>query len=527
MRLLLSERVEAGLEQKGETIAMRLLRPSLSDCLLILFMLLVFGMSDGWHYLLLDGDTGWHLKTGESILTTKSVPHTDPYSFTKPGQTWFAWEWLADVAFAFSHRVAGLKGVVFFSGSILGVAALTLFRYMLWRCAGVHIAVVLCILIVDSARIHFLARPHIFTLLLIPVCMWVLERDLERPSRRTWILVPIATLWTNLHGGFLFLISSLVIFTLAAVFWSRVDNLPQMWMRRARRLAGLTAACSVATLLNPYGYGLYIHLAAYLQSAWIKNMVEEFQSPQFRSESIYKFEALLFVGLCIVPALLRRGQLGSALLLLGWAHQALASIRHIPIYLFAAGPPIATELTVLWNQWTVKMGGDTRVGALRDIFAGLSGPAKSFSIWGPVFLVGQFILTPSSVWPVDFPEVKFPVDLVSQHSSELSMPKRILSSDSWGGYLIYRFSGKQKVFLDGRSDFYGEALGNDYICLRAACPQWSKLADRYGIDTILIPQAWPLASALRKQPRWRLVGEDKLGIWLTRELPGAWAGGGH
>ena len=44
-----------------------------------------------------DSDTGWHIRTGEMILRNGSLPHTDPFSFTRTGQPWFAWEWLADV----------------------------------------------------------------------------------------------------------------------------------------------------------------------------------------------------------------------------------------------------------------------------------------------------------------------------------------------------------------------------------------------------------------------------------------------
>ena len=219
----------------------------------------------------------------------------------------------------------------------------------------------------------------------------------------------------------------------------------------------------------------------------------------------------------MVPALLRRRQLGSALLLIGWAHQALASVRHIPIYAFAAGAPIATELTALWDRYTIKMSRDSAVGAIRDIFAGLTSSARRTSLWFPVFFLAVFVFTPVDAWPTDFPEIKFPVNLLAKYeSTALSSPKRILSSDTWGGYLIYHFDRKHKVFMDGRSDFYGAALGKDYVCLRAACAEWPALAERHGITSILIPRDWALAEALRKDTRWKLLGEDSVGIWFDR-----------
>jgi hypothetical protein len=92
----------------------------------------------------------------------------------------------------------------------------------------------------------------------------------------------------------------------------------------------------------------------------------------------------------------------------------------------------------------------------------------------------------------------------------------MLSSDAWGGYLIYHFYPEQKVFMDGRSDFYGAKLGNEYVCLRSACPDSSALLDRYDIGSALIPADWPLARMLRHDTGWRLVDEDKMAIWFER-----------
>src|SRR5437588_12205325 len=75
--------------------------PSFSDCffLAILVWLFVAGVS-GWKALLMDGDTGWHIRTGEYILNHGTVPRQDLFSYSKPDAQWFAWEWLSDVVFA-------------------------------------------------------------------------------------------------------------------------------------------------------------------------------------------------------------------------------------------------------------------------------------------------------------------------------------------------------------------------------------------------------------------------------------------
>src|ERR1044071_7952939 len=65
----------------------------------------------GYQKLFRDSDAGWHIRSGEAILETGTLPVSDPYSFTMAGRPWFAWEWGADVLSGWAHRTAGLPGV--------------------------------------------------------------------------------------------------------------------------------------------------------------------------------------------------------------------------------------------------------------------------------------------------------------------------------------------------------------------------------------------------------------------------------
>src|SRR5260370_21340943 len=72
-----------------------LAKPSLADLFFPVFLLAAFGPLRAWQGLLADGDTGWHIRTGDFILETGRVPFRDLFSFSRPGQPWFAWECLA------------------------------------------------------------------------------------------------------------------------------------------------------------------------------------------------------------------------------------------------------------------------------------------------------------------------------------------------------------------------------------------------------------------------------------------------
>src|SRR5260370_42402942 len=85
----------------------RWLVPSLPDVFFGALLLATFAHPQGLGSLLSDADTGWHIRAGELILQTGRVPVTDPFSFSRPQQPWFASEWRADVVFAQPPRRRG------------------------------------------------------------------------------------------------------------------------------------------------------------------------------------------------------------------------------------------------------------------------------------------------------------------------------------------------------------------------------------------------------------------------------------
>ena len=85
------------------------LAPTLPDLFFGLLIVALFGRPYCWQALLGDGDTGWHIRTGEYILA-HGVPARDLFSFSRAGQPWYAWEWLSDAIFAQLHAGGVLKG---------------------------------------------------------------------------------------------------------------------------------------------------------------------------------------------------------------------------------------------------------------------------------------------------------------------------------------------------------------------------------------------------------------------------------
>jgi hypothetical protein len=500
----------------------RALAPSMSDLFFMALVswLFIFGAS-GWKSLLGDGDTGWHIRAGQYILAHHAVPTVDLFSFSRAGAPWFAWEWLTDVMYAGLFQMGGLKAIVLVSGLMIGLFATIVLRYTLWRGANVLVALLTTLLAAGAASMHFLARPHLFTLLLVPVCFWVLEADRRAKTRWLWALIPVTALWTNLHGGFVIFLALIALLVagsaLEAGFGKGTgDGLGNgLGWGNARRYGLLLLACSLASVINPYGIQLHIHIFEYLGADWIKNIVQEFQAPTFRNEGQLQYEALLLGGLILIGFLARQRRFTEALWILFLAHASLISVRHAPIYATVAAPFIACELSQWWSASAARMKKSQALRILHQMGTDLSPGFRRTSVWPTVFILALVLIDAPIKWPRDFPSEMFPTAMIHKHA-DLIASGRLLTTDQWGDYIIYSYYPRQRVFVDGRSDFYGETLANQYLHLLQGAYDWRAIMDRYGFEVALLPVNWPLSSLLKQDPSWRVVADDHSSVLFQR-----------
>src|SRR6185437_10389395 len=119
-----------------------------------------------------------------------------------------------------------------------------------------------------------------------------------------------------------------------------------------------------------------------------------------------------------------------------------------------------------------------------------------------------------------FSNATFPVAAVQANLELLAVRApipHILTSDQWADYLIFRLYPSQRVFFDGRSDFFGAELGAEYRSLSGAEGNWRELLERYGFGAALLPREWALASVLEREPGWSEVYRDGLAVLFVRD----------
>ncbi len=482
--------------------------PSLVDLFFVFLLLAAFAQPGGWQALLADGDTGWHVRTGELVLATGSAPRADPFSFTRPGEPWFAWEWLSDTAFAAAYHRGGLAAVARLCGTALCLAAALLFAWLLRRGCGLWIALGITLAAASASSVHYLARPHVFSILFYTASLWILDEVRRGRPALIWVLPPLCALWANLHAGFVALPATLVL--AAAADALRRDFPGARWQGAA------ALACLLASGLNPYGFRLHQHILVYLNAPWILDHVQEFQSPNIRSEGMLVFAALLLAGVALASRAMSRGAWTEGVLVLGWSFAALRSARHVPFCAIAAAPVVASECALLWKRAAASAPARAPRRILWELGRDLgSRPRATF--WLPLLGAAALAASPGQT---AFPQTRFPVQAVERNGDLLgpgSGRPRILTSDQWSDYLIYRLYPGVRVFFDGRSDFYGPALGADYRELMMASAGWRGTLARYRFDLALLPRDWPLSATLDREPGWHRVYEDSVASLYRRE----------
>jgi len=482
------------------------LAPTLPDLLCALLLVARFARLDCWQALLDDGDTGWHIRTGDYILD-HGVPAHDLFSFSRAGQPWYAWEWLSDVLFAQIHRWWGLEGVAVLGALLVCLPAALLFAWLLRRGAGAWVALALTLAANSAASIHYLARPHLFSLVLLVAGLWLLDEDRCSPTPWLWTLVPMAGIWANLHGGFAAWLATLVVLVLV----SAVRRDRAAW----KRYGLLAAFSSLATLVNPYGWQLHRHILGFLGSRWIAEHVEEFQSPQIRSENMLIFAGLLVAGVA-VAAKVWRTQRFEASLVVAWGFAALRSARYVPLFTVVAAPPVARYVATQWQRWAERAPARSVRRVLWESSQAL-GAQWRVTVWMPLLAALALLAVLPAAGLADFPEGRFPVAAVSRNSGLLTdSGARVLTSDQWGDYLIYRLYPRARVFFDGRSDFYGDEIGDDYRVLLLAGRRSGAVMARYGFTAALLPLDWPLGQILERDPDWRVVDRDWQAVLLEK-----------
>lgn len=432
--------------------------------------------------LLADPDTYWQIRIGQQILETGSLPRTDIFSFTMQGQPWISTQWLAQVLFAAAYARAGWAGpVVLTAASIAG--AFAILAWFLRRRLDTAPALILLMAALALASPHFLVRPHALAMPVMVAWIAGLIAAADRKSTPSYWLLPLITLWANLHGSFILGLALIGPIALDVVM--KIDAPLRVRMLLRWFVFGLVALA--ASCLTPYGFEAILAARNILNLGAALPLIAEWRPTDFSRLGALEVCLLLGLGAVLLKGLTL--PLMRIVLVLGLLHMALAHVRNITVLALLLPIVIAAPLAA-------------RFGPREEASAKVARPCSVFvtAAMVAVIALSSFVIETNRYAPVS--NLAPAVAALKERGVS-----RILNDYDFGGYLIW---AGIPVAIDGRTELYGERFMVDLdnaMTLKNPDALFNLLTSQK-IDATLLLRQTPAAQLLDHVDGWKRIFAD-------------------
>lgn len=392
-----------------------------------------------------DLDFWWHLKTGQLIAASHSVPRTDVFSYTAFGHEYIDHEWLFQVIEYATWTAFGPAGIALVKCIVVAATLILVALYVAGRGVDRLVAGGLVFLSIAGGISRLIERPEMFSTL-FAVLTYICADSYLRTRNWRW-LVPlplICALWSNVHAA---VIVGLVIQVLF------VRTVPQ---------AIALGASVLASGANPFGYRVLtvpFELTRIIDSGILDN--QEWRHPTPKMVPFY-FVALLLTVILLVAQTLRKKEIPLAQILVGLflAYTSLKYIRNVNLFSTFMPLLVAGEAARLSRVW-------------RNAIAALG----VFSL--------AIVLTVHFPFERGFGEASyFPKGLVGTVRAR-NLRGHMLNSYGFGGYLIWTLYPQRRVFIDGRNEVYLPLLERLHVAVNDS-RSWSALLRDYQIEYAVV-----------------------------------------
>lgn len=487
--------------------------PPIVDIIFIsLFLFLSFSAGKG---LLVDVDTGYHIRAGEYIIDTFSIPKHDIFSFITPTLSWTSHEWLSEVIMAIIHRAFGLTGITIFFSFIISLIYYLLYRLIKTSEDNIIIVTFIALLVLVSSQIHWLARPHIFSLIIMLAWYFLLDLYQYKHRNYLYLLPPMMLLWVNLHGGFLagFILIGIYLFGNVVKYATSQGAEKNINKKKVQLLGLTTASCLLVSLINPFTYHILLFPFDLVSNKFIMDNISEFMSPDFHEPTPFKY--FLFLIIIIFSISKKKIHLIELFLILFFTNMSLFSVRYIPLFSIIAAPILLRQFRPLMNQSDGKVA--NFLNKRSESFSEIDSTAKGY-VWPVTAVVLVVLLAGLGKINYEFDPKTKPVAAVRFFQAE-HLQGNMFNNDEFGDYIIYAAWPKYKVFVDGRSDMYGTDIMKEYLKLISVLPGWNEILTKYNINWVIYNSNSSLSTLLMERDDWRLIYSDKVANIFVKNTP--------
>jgi hypothetical protein len=450
---------------------------------------------------IVDHDIWSHIRTGQWIVAHGWVPYADWFSSYGMGKPWVAYSWLFELLIYGVFSRLGLLGLLVYVYVLVLSITAVLHSFVRKLVTEVAHAVVLTALALFAMLPLYTPRPWLFTILFFAIELNILVGVRHSRRYRVLLFLPLLfALWANLHIQFIYGLFVLGLFALE-------DPLNRLAHRRTavneeqdkplpvRRMALITAACLIVTLVNPYHFRIYLVVLDYVRQPGLYNLIREYAAMNFRTAPNW---FVLFFTLGATFALGRHRVVSPfwILLVLVGALVSFRSARDAWFVVTIAVVVICSSRSAaLVNKRYVLSKAETlvvtaAVGILLLLAARVAHVSE-----------GDFQIAVARTYPVEAANVV----------EERGYPGPLYNHYNWGGYLIWRLP-RLPVSIDGRTNVHDVDRVTHSLAVWNGKPNWASDPELSAARLVIAQKDLPLTQLLRLDPRFELTYEDQVAV---------------
>ena len=478
--------------------------PVLALALLLVLMIGLFA----WYAHPFTADFPWLWRTGSWILEHRALPTSDPFSWTHQGKPWLVYQWLFEAVIAAIVTVVGLKGLfALYQSAAIGLYVIAPITFAVPRRIGLMQVLPGAIFAMVLAPYNLSLRPMIASsALLLAQHVLVHRWRADQVSWKATILLIglVYLLWSNLHMGVTIGLASLLLFALGDALeryniyqFTPADRAVEGTPQPLPAYVILIGIAVLASLVNPYGVGLYKYLWTLSAAEGMNAHIQELQSPNFHGgmPQFWLFFVFLTFGLIATTGMRR---LISA-----------ADLFHL------VATVLATFFAARFAVWSLLMLALIlpRILHQRAVLSGGGGSGSSVRMTLGRVAVVAAILLPAGLWlapwapPLD-PACTALKPGIAALDGARRPDDRLLNSPDFGSCMIFA-TPTSRPFIDTRFDMYGEDFVLDTARLLTLQPGWRAQLEKQGITLVALERGLPLAEALLADGRYQVVFADR------------------